>query len=180
MLPLALAPVRGNNLLAMGQALSDHETVAGVLMTLVRQRAASGGGKTSRTGLQASVPVNERPGVRRGLDALLEHGLLAMSGEDIGVTAKGKLFLAHVQRARGETPTAHEHDDKSPAVLAAVLQAIDAEERLSPQGPIDDLRTLPARLEGYRADRPSRFSKAKGLLVVGGVAAAVAAFRFLR
>ena len=181
MLPLALAPVRGNNLLAMGQALSDHETVAGVLMTLVRQRvASSGGGKTSRTGLQASVPVNERPGVRRGLDALVEHGLLVMSGEDIGLTAKGKLFLAHVQRARGETPTAHEHDDKSPAVLAAVLQAIDAEERLSPQGPIDDLRTLPARLEGYRADRSSRFSKAKGLLVLGGVAVAVAAFRLLR
>ena len=146
-LPLALAPVRGNNLLAMGQALSDHETVAGVLMMLVRQRAASSGaGKTSRTGL----------------------------------TAKGKLFLAHVQRARGETPTAYEHNDKSPAMLAAVLQAIDAEERLRPQGPIDDLRTLPARLDGYRAERPSRFSRAKGLLVVGGVAAAVAAFRLLR
>jgi|KBSMisStaDraftv2_1062788.scaffolds.fasta_scaffold1284338_1 hypothetical protein len=165
----------------MGQALSDHETVAGVLMMLVRQRAAaSGGGKTSRTGLQASVPVNERPGVRRGLDALIEHGLLAMSGEDIGVTAKGKLFLAHVQRARGETPTAYEHDDKSPALLAATLQAINAEDRLGPQGPIEDLRTLPARLEGYRSERASRFSKAKGLLVLGGVAAAVAAFRLLR
>lgn len=163
----------------MGQALSDHETVAGVLMMLVRQRAgASGASKTSRTGLQASVPVNERPGVRRGLDALLEHGLLVMSGEDIGVTAKGKLFLAHVQRARGETPTADEHDDKSPATLAAILVAIDGDERLDPQGPLDDVRTLPARLEGYRASRTPRYTK--GLLVLGGLAAAAAAFALLR
>lgn len=163
----------------MGQALSDPETVAGVLIMLVRQRSAgAAGGKTSRTGLQASVPVNERPGVRRGLDALLEHGLLAMSGEDIGLTAKGRLFLAYVQRARGETPTSYEHDDKSPAQLSAILAAIDAEDRLSPQGPIDDVRTLPARLDGYRANRAPRFSK--GLMVLGGLAVAAAAFAFLR
>lgn len=145
---------------------------------LVRQRSAASGGKTSRTGLQASVPVNERPGVRRGLDALLEHGLLVMNGEDIGLTAKGKLFLVHVQRARGETPTAYEQDDKSPAVLSAILSTLDAEDRLSPQGPIDDVRTLPARLEGYRASRSPRFSK--GLLVLGGLAAAAAAFALMR
>lgn len=162
----------------MGQALSDRETVAGVLVMLVRQRSSSPGGKTSRTGLQASVPVSERPGVRRGLDALLGHGLLVTSGEDIGLTPKGRLFLAHVQRARGEKPTAYEQDDNSPAVLSAILSAIDAEDRLSPQGPIDDMRTLPARLEGYRAARTPRFSK--GLWVLGGLAAAAAAFALLR
>lgn len=163
----------------MTQALSDRETFTGVLITLVRQRSAvSGGGKTSRTGLQASVPVNERPAVRRGLDALLEQGLLASSGEDIGLSAKGKLFMAHVQRARGETPSAHEHDDKSQAVLSAILSAIEADDRLSPQGSMDDVRTLPARLEDYRANRAPRFSKT--LLVMGGIAAAAAAFALLR
>lgn len=163
----------------MGQALSDRETFTGVLITLVRQRSAvSGGSKTSRTGLQASVPVNERPAVRRGLEALLEHGLLAMSGEDIGLSAKGKLFMAHVRRARGETPTSYEHDDKSQAILSAILGAIEADDRLRPQGSMDDVRTLPARLDGYRANRAPRFSKA--LLVMGGLAAAAAAFVLLR
>ena len=162
----------------MGQALSDRETLAGVLLTLVRERStATGGSKTSRTGLQASVPVGERPGVRRGLDALLEHGLLAMSGEDIGLTAKGKLFLAHVQRARGQSPTAQDTDDKSPTVLSAILSAIEADDRLSPQGSMDEVRTLPARLEGYRAARAPRYSN--GLLVLGGLAAAAVAFALL-
>ena len=176
--PLALRLERRNNSFDMGQALSDRETIAGVLVMLVRQRSAATGGKTSRTGLQASVPVNERPGVRRGLDALLEHGLLAMSGEDIGLTAKGRLFLVYVQRARGETPTSYEQDEKSPAQLAAILGAIDAEERLSPEGSMEDMRTLPARLDGYRENRAPRFSK--GLLVLGGLAVAAAAFAFLR
>lgn len=164
----------------MGQALSEHETVAGVLVMLVRQRslAPGGGGKTSRTGLQASVPVSERPAVRRGLDALLEHGVLAMSGENIAITPKGKVFLAHVQRARGETPTSYEQDDSNPALLAAISAAIDVDERLAPQGSIDDVRTLPARLEGYRANRSPRFSKA--MMVIGSLAAAAAAFALLR
>ncbi|MDM0023630.1 hypothetical protein [Variovorax saccharolyticus] len=162
----------------MGQAISDRETFAGVLLTLVRERStATGASKTSRTGLQASVPVSERPGVRRGLDALLEHGLLAASGEDIGLTGKGKLFMAHVQRARGQPPVAQDPDDKNPAVLAAIVSAIEADDRLAPQGSMDDVRTLPARLEGYRAARAPRYSK--GLLVLGGLAAAAVAFALL-
>jgi hypothetical protein len=163
----------------MEQALSDRQTVAGVLAMLVRTRSVSGGGsKTSRTGLQASVPVDERPSVRRGLDALVELGVLAMSGEDIGFTTKGRLFLAHVQRARGDTPSAHENDDKSPATLAALLEAIDHDERLTPQRSIDDMRTLPARLEGSRASRGPRFSRS--WIVMCGLAAAAAAVALLR
>lgn len=163
----------------MGPQLSDRETVAGVLAMLVRERSVAGGGsKTSRTGLQASVPVSERPAVRRGLDALLEQGILAMSGEDIGFTSKGKVFLAHVQRIRGLTPTGYEHDDKSPAILAAILSAIEQDARFAPPGPIEDMRTLPARLEGYRAARRPRL--AKSWLVMGGLAAAAAAFALLR
>ena len=163
----------------MGQQFSDRETVAGILAMLVRERsAASGGSKTSRTGLQASIPVNERPAVRRGLDALLEQGLLAMSGEDIGFTSKGKLFLAYIQRSRGEKPTGYEHDDSSAGVLASILSAIEQDARFAPPGPIEDMRTLPARLEGYRAARRPRL--AKRWIVAGGLAAAAAAFALLR
>jgi hypothetical protein len=163
----------------MDSAFSDHQTVAGVLVMLVRERSvANGSSRTSRTGLQASVPVNERPSVRRGLDALIELGILGMSGEDIGFTTKGKLFLAQVQRSRGETPSAFEQDDKSPALLAAMLAGIDNDERLAPEGSVDDVRTLPARLEGYRASRSPRFSRS--WIVMGGLAAAAAAFALLR
>ena len=164
----------------MGQEFSDRQTIAGVLALLVHARSVAGGSdKTSRTGLQASVPASERAAVRRGLDALLEQGVLAMSGEDIGFTTKGRLFLAHVQRARGEPPTACEHDDESPAVLAAILRAIEQDDRFAPPGPgpIEDTRTLPARLEGYLAARPPRF--AKGWIVVGGLTAAAAILALL-
>jgi len=175
----AALPLPVNNRLDMEHALTDRQTVAGVLVVLVRTRAiASGGSRTSRTGLQASVPVNERPGVRRGIDALLDLGVLAMSGEDIGITTRGKVFLAHVQGLRGETPTAYEHDDKTPAVLEAILAGIDADDRFTPPGSVDDIRTLPARLEGYRASRAPRFSRS--WIVMGGLAAAAAAFALLR
>lgn len=163
----------------MPQGLTDRQTVAAVLAMLVRSRSvAAGSSKTSRTGLQASVPVNERPSVRRGIDALIEHGIFVMSGEDIGFTSRGKIFLAHVQRSRGETPSAYEHDDRHPALLEAMLSAIDADERLTPQGSVDEVRTLPARLEGYREARTSRFSKS--WVVLGGLVVAGAAYMLLR
>jgi hypothetical protein len=165
----------------MDRALTDRQTVAAVLATLVRSRvAASGSSKTSRTGLQASVPVSERPSVRRGIDALIELGVLAMSGEDIGFTTKGKMFLAGVQRARDEAPTVYEQDDKDPADLAALLAAIDKDERFTPYRSVDEMRTLPARLEGSRSPRGPRFSVSKSWLVAGGLAAAAAAVALLR
>ncbi|MEJ8848014.1 hypothetical protein [Variovorax rhizosphaerae] len=134
----------------MSQQLSDREAVAAVLVMMVRTRlVAAHMGKTLRTGLQASVPVSERPAVRRGLDALLDHGILAMSGEFIGFTAKGRIYLAHVQQALGQTPSAYEHDDQSPAVLAALIDAIEQDERFEPYTSIEEVQSLPARLESH-------------------------------
>ncbi|RYF68369.1 MAG: hypothetical protein EOO22_17855, partial [Comamonadaceae bacterium] len=66
------------------RTLSARETFAGVLAQLVAERCtAVRGGRISRTGLQAAVPVQERPAFRRGIDALIDHGVLAQSGEDL-------------------------------------------------------------------------------------------------
>lgn len=157
----------------MAMELTERETFAGVLALLVHDRcASSGAGKTSRTGLQATVPVDERPSIRRGLDALVEHGLLAVSGEDIGFTAQGKLFAAYVQNANGE------RNAKNAEALGATLAAIGSDERYAPHRPIEDIRSLPARLEGYRAVTQPRLSK--GWVVLGALATAVAAFALLR
>lgn len=163
----------------MGQALTDRETVAGVLAMLVRERCATASGrKTSRTGLQSSIPVSERPSVRRGLDALVERGILAMNGEDIGFTSKGKVFLAYVQRAKDMAPTNYEQDESDPAVLAQLLTLIEDDPRFEPARPLDEVRMLPARIDGFRKARNSRLGKK--WLVLGGLAAAVAAFTVLR
>jgi hypothetical protein len=165
----------------MARPLTDRQTVAAVLATLVRSRIGSASSsRTSRTGLQASIPVSERPSVRRGIDALIELGVLGMSGEDIGFTTKGKMFLASVQRARDETPTVYEQDEKDPANLAALLAAIDKDERFTPYRSVDEMRTLPARLEGSQSPRGSRFAFSRGWLVLGGLAAAAAAVALLR
>ncbi|VTU30250.1 hypothetical protein [Variovorax sp. PBL-E5] len=157
----------------MALELTERETFAGVLATLVQDRCAtSGAARTSRTGLQATVPVDERPSIRRGLNALIEHGVLVMSGEDIGFTAQGKAFAAYVQNAQGE------RNPKNAATLASTLSAIDKDERFAPHRPIEDIRTLPARLEAYRAVTQPRLSK--GWVVLGALATAVAAFALLR
>ncbi|HEY2256677.1 MAG TPA: hypothetical protein VGI11_13650 [Variovorax sp.] len=165
----------------MDPALTDRQTVAAVLATLVRSRtAAAVSGKTSRTGLQASVPVSERPSVRRGIDALIELGVLAMSGEDIGFTTKGKMFLASIQRARDETPTVYEQDDKDSAHLAALLGAIDEDERFTPYRSVDEMRTLPSRLEGGSSNSARGPRLSRSWLVMGGLAAVAAAVALLR
>jgi hypothetical protein len=63
-------------------------------------------------------------------------------------------------------------------LLESMLEAIDGDDRLTPHGSVDEVRTLPARLDGYRAARTSRFSKS--WIVMGGLAAAAAAFALLR
>ena len=91
----------------MPRSLTDREAFASVLTTLVLERCmASRSTETSRIELQESVPGNERSYVRRGLDALVEHGALAMSGDDIGFTHEGSAFLAYVASvARGRRTT---------------------------------------------------------------------------
>jgi len=156
---------------SMALELTERETFAGVLAMLVQDRCAtSGAARTSRTGLQATVPVDERPSIRRGIDALLEHGLLVASGEDIGLSAQGKAFVAYAENLRGG------QRDEGHA-LAPVLTAIEQDERFTPHRPIEDVRTLPARLETYRAATQPRLSK--GWVVVGALATAVAAFALL-
>jgi len=129
--------------------------------------------RTLRTALQSSVPVSERPAVRRGLDALLDHGILAMNGEFIGFSSRGRMYLAHVQQALGQTPSAYEHDDDSPAVLAALIEAIEQDERFEPYTSIEEVQSLPARLEslGPKRRSPSRLRWLVPLALAAGAAA---------
>jgi hypothetical protein len=153
------------------ERLTERATVAAVLGTLVRQRcAAAGSHRTSRTGLQSMVPVDERPSVRRGLDAFIEHGLLSVSGEDIGFSPQGKIFMAHIQRMSGELRSAESAQDAQTA--KAILATIENDARFEPDRSLEDVRTLPGRLEGYRAARQPRFTK---LVVLAGFILVVAA-----
>jgi hypothetical protein len=160
-----------DEVISMALELTERETFAGVLAMLVQDRCAtSGATRTSRTGLQATVPVDERPSIRRGIDALLQHNLLVASGEDIGLGAQGKAFIAYVEDLRSGR-----RDEVG--TLAPVLAAIEQDERFTPHRPIEEVRTLPARLETYRA-QTQRLSK--GWMVLGALATAVAAFALLR
>ncbi|MEJ8853490.1 hypothetical protein WKW79_02860 [Variovorax robiniae] len=157
----------------MPQHLSDREAVAAMLVMMVRARLiAARDSRTLRTGLQASVPVSERPAVRRGLDALLDHGILAMNGEFIGFSSKGRMYLAHVQQAQGRTPSAYEHDDQSPAVLAGLIEAIEQDERFEPYASIEAVQSLPMRLEqlGRKRRSPSRLRWLLPLALAAGAA----------
>ena len=136
----------------MTSALTDRATFAGVLAQLVRNRCASGADRTSRTGLQATVPVNERPAVRRGIDGLIDSGVLAVHGEDIGFTADGWQFVAYVQKMQGQKAAVERHHD-DPAALQRILEKIEQDERFEPYRNLDEVRTLPARLENYRSLR---------------------------
>ena len=128
------------------EALTERATFAAVLVTLVRMRCVeTGASRTSRTGLQLRVPVHERPAVRRGFDALIEHGILAMVGEDIGLTAQGRVFAAYCRRLRGEKLQGH--DDVTDAeTLKRQLEAIQSDPRFDAEH-ADEVSTLPGRLE---------------------------------
>ncbi|RYF76229.1 MAG: hypothetical protein EOO22_02665 [Comamonadaceae bacterium] len=134
----------------MTTRLSDSQAFAAVLARLVNQRCAeSKAVRVSRTGLQSSVPVNERPYVRRGLDALLDHAALAMHGESIGLTTLGRDFISHVasleDRLTASMPLPPSGD------LKKLLAALDDDERLRPTKPLEQILTLPGRLENYRS-----------------------------
>jgi hypothetical protein len=127
------------------QELSQRATFAAVLVTLVRQRCAeTGATRTSRTGLQLRVPV----------DALIDHGLLGTSGEDIGLTAHGRILLSCYRRQRGDTTAAD--DLREPATLHEVLAAVERDARFDPDGAIAEAQTLPGRLEELRGERRRR------------------------
>lgn len=142
----------------MKREASDRETVAGVLVSLVHARLIrSGSSKTLRTGLHASVPVSERASVRRGLNALVDHGILAMSGEDIGFTYKGRLLLAYVKRAGHTAPVVDTRTEQRPREIDSILDAIDQDDRFEVQGHVEDVQSLPARLHPAIRSRRSVF-----------------------
>ncbi|MGR4871770.1 hypothetical protein ACIPRI_23230 [Variovorax sp. LARHSF232] len=147
----------------MKREISDREAVAGVVVSLVHSRLIKcGSSKTLRTGLHASVPVSERASVRRGLIALMDHGVLAMSGEDIGFTYKGRLLLAYVQRAHHKAPAVDERNDQRPEEIGSILGAIDRDDRFDSRGPVEMVQSLPVRLHTARESRRSVFS-ARGI-----------------
>ena len=156
----------------MPRQLTDRESFASVLTTLVLERCmASRSTETSRIELQDSVPGNERSYVRRGLDALVEHGALTMSGDDIGFTHEGSAFLAYVASVEREAD--EEEDPDAHAAVVPLLTLIAQDARLAPPKRIEDIQTLPGRLEGYRATRQSslfnRWTLLLAIVVVLGV-----------
>jgi hypothetical protein len=156
----------------MTQALTDRATFAGVLAQLVRNRCASGANRTSRTGLQSNVPVNERPAVRRGIEALIEAGVLAMHGEDVGFTQDGMQFLGYVRRVQCQKSVAVHQDDSG--ALVRILDAIQQDERFEPYRSLDDVCSLPARLEDSRTDRRQEVSPMRRVLMGLGLFVLVA------
>ena len=157
--------------------ISDREAVAGILLSLVLAKLLeSGANKTSRTGLHLSVPVGERPSVRRGLTALVDHGVLAMSGEDIGFTFKGRLLLVRLQRARSHSRQENDRGNHVAAQIDSIVNAIDRDDRFDPQGPIGEMQSLPARLQAARKPRRSIISAR--WVVLGCLLAVAAASAF--
>jgi hypothetical protein len=163
----------------MPRRLTDREAFASVLTTLVLERCmASRSTETSRIELQDSVPGNERSYVRRGLDALVAHGALTTSGDDIGFTHEGSAFLAYVARVDNES-----EDDADPDAHAAVvplLTLIAQDARLAPPKRIEDIQTLPGRLEGYSATKRSSWLSRWTLLFAIAIVLGVVVFTQLR
>ena len=160
----------------MARPLTTRETFAGVLTGLVQARCnATRTARISRTGLQSEVPVQERPAVRRGLDALVDHGILSQTAHGLGITPLGEEFARHVTQAgQRNGPAARPAPTPNPQ-LSAALSALQAEDRLDPTQPFEDLHTLPARLENFRAQRAPAFWRyaAVLLLILVAVVAAV-------
>ncbi|AMM23731.1 hypothetical protein [Variovorax sp. PAMC 28711] len=161
------------------RALTEREAFAGVLASLVHQRCiATQTQKTSRTGLQLTVPVNERPYVRRGLDALIDQGVLVMTGEDIGFTPQGHVLMTFIANVHDHPNTVAE-DVAGHPVLTPLFKAIALDERLEPPRSMDEIRTLPARLENYRGRRKTSGVK-RLVMVLGGAGVVAVGFMLMR
>ena len=141
----------------MARRPTERETIASTLTDLVLQRCIAGNAsKTSRTALQCTAPVSERPYVRRGIDALIDIGILSMSGESVGFTPAGNVFLAYGSSVRDQSATLEE-DVRGHATLTALLTNIEADPRLALPQPPEEIQTLPSRLEGMRKPVRTRF-----------------------
>ncbi len=152
----------------MARPLSQNEEFAGMLTTLVAEGCAtSDTGSTSRSELQASVPGKDAVYVRLGLDALLEMGVFKATKDTIALTEAGHMFLLHVKAAENGANA----EIKNPAALKKVRTAIERDHRLVPPASHEEMRTLPGRLETYRADRKRPFLNMwTGLIAVSVVA----------
>lgn len=160
----------------MARQLTERETFASTLADLVLKRCIAGNvARTSRTGLQATVPVSERPYVRRGIDALIDLGILAMSGEDVGFTPVGNVFLAYVSNVKDRSATLEE-DVRDHPTLADLLAGIEADPRLALPKPLEEVQTLPSRLEGARKPKRTRFLGAWIMLFTIALLACAVAF----
>ncbi|VWX62450.1 conserved hypothetical protein [Burkholderiales bacterium 8X] len=125
-----------------------------------------------RSELQDGVQPSERAFVRRGLDALVDHGLLFAAGKQIGFNAEGKDYLAFFQWAQEADAT--EPVPERHAIVDPLRAVIDDDPRLAPsRSSFDQLQTLPGRLESYReARRTSRWGRVTMVIALGAVAAA--------
>ncbi|MEJ7688068.1 MAG: hypothetical protein WKG52_14385 [Variovorax sp.] len=152
----------------MARPLSQNEEFAGMLTTLVAEGCvASETGSTSRSSLQASVPGKDAVYVRLGLDALLELGIFKASKDAIALTDVGNMFLLDIQAAESGVNT----DIENRGALKKARAAIERDHRLVPPASHEEMRTLPGRLENYRADRKHPFLNVwTGLIAVSVVA----------
>jgi hypothetical protein len=162
----------------VARLLTERETFASTLSDLVLQRCIAGNvSRTSRTGLQATVPVGERPYVRRGIDALIDLGVLSMSGEDVGFTPMGNVFLAYVSSVKDRSATLEE-DVRGNTSLNGLLSGIQADPRLALPKPLEEVQTLPSRLEGMR--RPARTRSLGAWILLAAIALLAGAVAFVR
>ncbi|MET0542601.1 MAG: hypothetical protein ABWZ88_12680 [Variovorax sp.] len=159
----------------MLRPLTVQETFATVLTRLVQQRCTEQRTqRISRSALQTAVPVDERPTVRRALDALVDAGILAQNTNELGLTPAGSAFLSFAGKLERRVPTEPEQDDSMRAVLAALQE----DERLAPRQELESIRTLPARLETLEARRqPAFWRNALILMLVVIVIVAVVRLR---
>lgn len=152
----------------MSASAHEREIFARVLVSLVHQRClALSTPQVSRTGLQRLVPVHERPHVRRGLDALISAGALAMAGENMSVTSVGKAFLENMQPGENALDALRDADIGWIKLQLAILN----DDRFDSSRPLNDVETLPGRLE----DRGSRRPTFKAWWVIAGLLAAIIA-----
>jgi len=86
-------------------------------------------------------------------------------------------FLGYVRRAQGQKIAAVLHDDSG--ALARILNAIQHDERFDPYRSMDDIITLPARLEGSRTGQHPEVSPMRRLLMGLGLLVLVALILFI-